>query len=282
MMEGTRIFSVLYTNLSIPHCYICTIEEDEDALFVVDVEDVSIRASVFEAYSRQKSADSKARKTTTSTLGHLERSGTPPTPLSAKKPKENLSLKLKKYFASKLSETTTGQGIIQNYISERGQAVIRALCHCMVKFSGRDIARVMRRYTYKLASKFGILYAERIISEEKLNRAREPILVLAYHLLNILNCSEEDRKDTSRVQGLKALITDAYVALQPLCCNLTRQSNTERLRVVYEYLTKGEFLNFFLCSALAEQERLVISDALETEMESAAGDPEKINRCDTL
>ena len=32
--------------------------------------------------------------------------------------------------------------------------------------SGRDIARVMRRYIFKLATKFGILYADGMVTNE--------------------------------------------------------------------------------------------------------------------
>lgn len=197
---------------------------------------------------------------------------------AAKKPKENIGLKLKKYFASKLSETTTGQNLIQNYISERGQIIIKALCAVMLKFSGRDIARVMRRYVYKLATKFGILYTEKAMSEDKLNTAREPVLVMAFHLMRHLNREEAERADPGRITALKALITDAYEALLSLCVNVTGHSSTERLRVVYEYLTKGEFLNFFLCSPETEDEKRLICSTLELEMECVHGDAEAINR----
>lgn len=256
---------------------VCSTENDDDNSSVDDVEQVNISASVFEAYSKQKEADGQRRKgmATAASLDHL---GESPPKKEVKKVKENFGLKMKKYFASKLSETTTGQGIIQSYISERGQIVIKALCLVMVKFSGREIARVMRQYVYKLASKFGILYTEKLIGEDKLNNAREPVLVLAYHLMNHLNKSHEERQDPSDIIGLKSLITDAYEALQPLCGDLTGQTNTERLRVVYEYLTKGEFLNFFLCSPAAEDERKTICSALELEVEDTQGDAEITNR----
>ena len=227
---------------------------------------MTIEASVFEAYSRQISVDREAQRAPTMVASaDIGKSATG-------KRKEKMGLKFKKYLASKLSETSTGQGIIQQYISPRGQLMLKALCSCILKFSGRDIARVMRKYVYKLSSKFGILYSEKVIAAEKLNRAREPCGIFAYHLKRALSDDDKKRGSPVQVQAFKWLLTGAYNALYSLLKNITRQTNTERLRVFYEYLVKGEFLTYFLTSEELVSERQTFLDYLAFEMESVDGD----------
>jgi hypothetical protein len=108
-------------------------------------------------------------------------------------------------------------------------------------------------------------------------KIREPVMILGYHLYNIFSRSDTNIGD-KQVNAFKGLITDAYDVFVPLCRKLSRHSNVERLRVVYEYLVGGGFINFVLCAEEALSERVIITECLIKEFQPLLTDAMVINR----
>ena len=111
------------------------------------------------------------------------------------------------------------------------------------------------------------------------SKIREPVMILGVQLINQLKINvQEDTSANSRVSALRSLISDTYDAFLPLCNALTRHQNTERLRVVHEYLVNGGFVNFFLCAPDVAEERQVIFTHLSEEMAPVMAEARNVNR----
>lgn len=167
-------------------------------------------------------------------------------------------LRLKKFVASKLGETSAGQKIIRNVAGVHGTNMLTAIFNMMAKYSGVNEARSMRVHIYKLTGKLSVFIQNHTLSTEMLLECRESCVVLITYVLEQLQLALRLR-DTSL---FAELVSDAFGKVS----NMLRSSvktlgSATRLSLLYEYVLAG-FGEYLLCSADAQVEQELLCSSI--------------------
>eukprot|EP00602_Paraphysomonas_sp_CaronLab_P007996 CAMPEP_0185034232 /NCGR_PEP_ID=MMETSP1103-20130426/23917_1 /TAXON_ID=36769 /ORGANISM="Paraphysomonas bandaiensis, Strain Caron Lab Isolate" /LENGTH=394 /DNA_ID=CAMNT_0027570805 /DNA_START=31 /DNA_END=1215 /DNA_ORIENTATION=+ len=185
------------------------------------------------------------------------KTSTPPEGSARSKTEINSSLKLKKFLASKMSESSSGRRVIHRFTGSIGIQIMDAIYSALVKFSNVRVAKGMRVNIYKVATKSAVLVHAGIITDEMMRSCKESNVLLMFCLIEQLQCPVHLRDP----QVILSLAEDCYRQIYSILCPL-QSSCSERLQAFWEFLVSGGFLDFFLMSQDVELERAVLLNNL--------------------
>jgi hypothetical protein len=160
--------------------------------------------------------------------------------------------KAKKYIASKLSESSSGQSLILRLFGVRGVAVMNGLYNSAARFYGEKTAKQLKLDILKLILKIVLLYRNKVITPEMAAPARPKMLSMMDMIVDTL---EMPSPDSRNVAELSASFQATHDAAMPLLQPNVREHNWMRLTRIFDSYGSKEFLSMFLCDAAYETDR---------------------------
>lgn len=168
-------------------------------------------------------------------------------------------LKIKKYLASKMSESAAGRSVIISAAGATGDKMLQAINSCFTKHSGASTAQTLRVHIFKLASKCMVLYQNDVFTVDYFQDAREPTLTLLNSLIETLETIPRDRNAAS----LASQVNNVHDLLLPLLKPHMKQANWSRWTALCQYFSQPEFLERFLRDETLEAERMQLLSLLK-------------------
>lgn len=109
---------------------------------------------------------------------------------------------------------------------------------------------------------------------------REPMLILCYHIMNLLKMAKADPDlvCASQIAAIKVFIGDLYEALKRACSSILNAHNLDYLNAVFAYIMSEPFLEYCFQSGEIEAERDTVLTNLSLDYKEIESEILNINR----
>ncbi|GMI29762.1 hypothetical protein TrCOL_g8973 [Triparma columacea] len=194
--------------------------------------------------------------------------GSSPTSSNPNKKTGSMSLRAKKFMASKAADSSAGRRTIVKFFGTEGEEIVKAFTTGLELTSGPSVAQSTMKDILKLAGKVGLLMADGTVGEENFKGAMPHVFEVAMGMIEGMDTAGEAEGCVERVaDNLIKAGDEVYEVVR----TYMQGKNSMKLKAVAGVLADPDYLSALMSRRDLEGPRQILRDNIAGFMESNQG-----------
>ncbi|GMI33479.1 hypothetical protein TeGR_g6588 [Tetraparma gracilis] len=181
----------------------------------------------------------------------------------------------KKHMASRLTDSSIGRQTVIKFFGHSGDSLLQSVQSVAEYVEGKEFAKQLMVDIMKIVGKVGLLYSNKVVSEESFEPIVPSLLEMASNLQYNL-----DLKDSSSRDG--RAVADAFEKLHKILFNLIKdhmqEKNSAKLTHVCDYLKSSKHLDALFTDPHLEAQRITMHTHISRLVDPFSAEMEATNK----